>query len=170
MELGSSKWFISIVFVVLVSSIIAASGSNTKFEREYVKVNGFNVSFQLNQTHDFKVDQGNGINGSVTIRTFDGSMTVDIYRYPTPRSMNSTWVNEGIAREQELKLPSETIEVDKSQGYYLIYNNNGYPMFIVFYIPDLINGKTNTGVTIVSNLPLYETADLLRTIHVVEMG
>ena len=164
MNLGS-KQFIAIVFVVLVSSIIAASGSDTKVGREYAKVNGFNVSFQLNETHDFKVNQSDGINGSVAIRTFNGSMIVNIFRYPTPRSINSTWVNDYIA-SFSVNNTVQAIEVDKGQGICVIGNDKGSPWFVVLYDPDLTNGKVNVVAVIISNLPLYETADLLRTIHV----
>ena len=104
-------------------------------EREYVQVNDFNVSFDLNQTHDTVIDAGNGINGSVAIRTFDGSMICNLFRYPEPLSVNSTWLQENLAVIPRNGAPAEQIEVDSSQGVLLILmsNDTGKPIKGAFY-------------------------------------
>jgi hypothetical protein len=140
----------------------------TSAEREHAKVNGFNVSFELNQTHDTVIDTGNGANGSVAIRTFDGSMTCILIRYPKPLSLNSTWLQENLIAVPRNGLPVEQIEVDKNQGIFIISmsSDTGEPIYGAIYYPDIQAGKANTFVSVTSSLPFYTTADLLRTIKV----
>lgn len=138
-------------------------------EIEYVKVNGFNVSFDLNQTHDTTVDIEDSINGSMKIRAFDGSMTCNLFRYPKTLSVNSTWVQESLIALSNAGIPAEKIEVDNNQGIFIISmsNDTGEPIYGVIYYPDIQTGKANIFVSLTSTLPFYTTADLLRTIHVV---
>ena len=137
-------------------------------EREYVQVNDFNVSFDLNQTHDSVVNNGDGVNGSLAIRTFEGSMTCNLFRYPQPLYVNSTWLQENLAIIPRNGAPAEQIEVDKKQGVLVILmsNDTGKPIKGAFYYPDMQEGKANTFVSVTSTLPFYTTADLLRTLHV----
>ena len=137
-------------------------------EREYAKVNGFNVSFDLNQTHDTVIDTGDGINGSVAIRTFDGDMTFNLVQYPKPFSVNSTWVRDNLIELQRAGVPSEKVEVDKNQGIFIIEmsNDTGRPIYGAVYYPDIKAGKASTFISVTSKLPFYTTADLLRTVHV----
>lgn len=66
-----------LIFISLAVLLIgAASGA-----AEHVKVNNFDVSFELNKTHDFKVDTKDGINGSVLIRTLDNPIEVNLIKY-----------------------------------------------------------------------------------------
>ena len=135
---------------------------------EHAKVNGFNVSFGLTQTHDVVVDPGNGINGSVTVRTFDGALTTSLIRYSKPYSVNSTWVRDGLAALFKMGIPAEQVEIDNNQGVFIISmsKDTGKPVYGELYYPDLKAGKANTFVSVTSTLPFYTTADMLRTIHV----
>jgi|GEM_PF-1484801 hypothetical protein len=137
-------------------------------EREYVQVNDFNISFNLNQTHDAVVDTGDDINGSVSIRTFEGSMTCNLFRYPKPLTVNSTWLQQNLAVLPRSGVPAEQIEVDNSQGVLVILmsNDTGKPIKGAFFYPDMQKGEANAFVSITSTLPFYTTADLLRTIQV----
>ena len=140
----------------------------TSAERENVQVNDFNVSFDLNQTHDTVIDTGDGINGSVAIRTFDGSMTCNLFRYPKPLTVNSTWLRQNLAVLPRSGVPAEQIEMDNSQGVLVILmsNDTGKPIKGAFYYPEMQAGKANAFVSITSTLPFYTTADMLRTIQV----
>ena len=136
---------------------------------EHAKVNGFDVSFELNKTHDTAVDTGNGINGSATIRTFDGDLALVLYRYAKPLSVNSTWINDNlIALHSQVGVPAEQVVVDKNPAIFIVSmsKDTGKPIYNALYYPDLKAGKANTFVSITSTLPFYTTADLLRTIHV----
>jgi len=137
-------------------------------ERENAEVNGFNVSFELNQTHDTAIDTGDGINCSVAIRTFDGLMTCKLFRYPKPFPLNSTWLQENLIALPRNRVPAEQVEVDKNQGIFMISmsGDTGEPVYRAFYYPGMQGGKANTFVSVTSTLPFYTTADLLRTIHV----
>jgi hypothetical protein len=137
-------------------------------EREYAKVNGFNVSFDLNQTHDTVIDTGDGINGSVAIRTFDGYMDFSLVQYPKPLPVNSTWVRDNLIALPRAGVSSEKIEVDKNLGVFIIQmsNDTGRPIYGAVYYPDMKAGKANTFISVTSTLPFYRTADLLRTVHV----
>lgn len=151
-----------LVFVAL--ALIGAASA----EIEYAKVNDFNVSFDLNQTHDTVIDTGDGINGSVTIRAFDGSVTYNLVRYPKPLSLNSTWLRDNLIALPTNGVPAEQIEIDKQQGIFIISmsNDTGEPIYGVIYYPEIQSGKTNTFVSITSTLPIYTTVDLLKTMHV----
>ena len=140
----------------------------TSAEREYVQVNDFNVSFDLNQTHDTVIDTGDGINGSVAIRTFDGSMTCNLFRYPKPLTVNSTWLQENLAAIPRNGAPAEQIAIDNSQGVLVILmsNDTGKPIKGAFYYPDMQGAKANAFISVTSTLPFYTTADLLRTLQV----
>ena len=137
-------------------------------ERENAEANGFNVSFDLNQTHDTAIDTGNGINGSVSIRTFDGSMTCNLFRYPKPLSLNATWLKDNLIALPRNGVPAEQIEVDKNQGIFIISmsSDTGEPIYGAIYYPNIQAGKANTFVSVTSSLPFYTTANLLRTIKV----
>jgi hypothetical protein len=151
--------------LILVALMLIGVGSA---EREHAKVNEFNVSFDLNQSHDTVVDTGDGINGSVTIRTFDGNMAYSLFRYPKPLSVNSTWVQDNLIALSRMGVPTEQVEVDKNQGIFIISmsNDTGRPIYGAIYYPDMKAGKANTFVSVTSTLPFYTTADLIRTIHV----
>ena len=71
------------------------------------KFNWFNVSFELNQTHDVVVDPGNGVNGTLTVRTFDGALTTSLIRYSKPYSVNSTWVQDRLTGLFKAGVPTE---------------------------------------------------------------
>lgn len=135
---------------------------------EHAKVNGFNVSFELSQTHDAVVDHGNGVNGTLMVRAFDGALTTSLIRYSKPYSVNSTWVQDGLAAIFKLGIPVEQIEIDNNQGIFItsMSKDTGKPVYEALYYPDLKAGKANTFVSVTSTLPFYTTADLLRTIHV----
>lgn len=135
---------------------------------EHASINGFNVSFDLNKTHDVVTDQGNGINGSITIRTFDGSLTTNFVRYPKPYPVNSTWVQDDLVSLARLGIPAEPLVIDNNQGVMIISisKDTGKPIYGVLSYPGMKAGKTNTFVSIVSSLPFYTTSDLLRTIHI----
>jgi hypothetical protein len=137
-------------------------------ERENSEVNEFNISFDLKQTHDTVIDKGDGINGSVVIRTFEGTLTYNFFRYPKPLSLNSTWLRDNLIALPTNGVPAEQIEVDKNQGIFLISmsSDTGEPIYGVIYYPDMQAGKATTFVSVTSTLPLYTTADLLRTINV----
>lgn len=151
---------LALIFVALVLIGMASA--------EHAKVNGFNVSFELNQTHDVVVDKGDGINGSLTVRTFEGALTTNLIRYPKTSSVNSTWIQDGLISMSSSGVPAEPQEIDKNQGILLIpmSKDTGRPIYRTLYYPDLKAGKANTFVLITSTLPFYTTADLLRTIHV----
>lgn len=135
---------------------------------EHAKVNGFNVSFELSQTHDIAADPGNGTNGTLMIRTFDGALTTNLIRYPKPYSVNSTWVRDGLTALFKNGFSAESITIDKEQGIFIISmsKDTGKPVYGAIYYPDLTAGKANTFVSVTSTLPFYTTADLLRTMHV----
>jgi len=151
-----------LVFVAL--ALIGAASA----ESEYAKVNDFNVSFDLNQTHDTVIDTDDGINGSVTIRAFDGSVTYNLVRYPKPLSLNSTWLRDNLIALPTNGVPAEQIEIDKQQGIFIISmsNDTGEPIYGAIYYPEIQSGKANTFVSITSTLPIYTTVDLLKTMHV----
>lgn len=140
----------------------------TSAEREYAQVNDFNVSLDLNQTHDTVIDAGDGINGSVAIRTFDGSITCNLFRYPEPLKLNSTWLRENLAALPANGVPAEEIEVDQNRGILIVSmsSDTGEPIYGTVYYPDIKEGKANAFVSITSTLPFYTTADILRTLQV----
>ena len=137
-------------------------------EREYAKVNEFNVSFELNKTHDVVIDAGNSINGSLAIRTFEGTLTISLIQYPKPHSVNSTWLRDGLIGLSNMGAPAEAVEIDKSQSIFIISmsRDTGRPVYGALYYPDLNAGKASRFISISSTLPFYTTADLLRTIQV----
>jgi len=137
-------------------------------EREYAKVNGFNVSFDINQSHDTVIDTGDGINGSLAIRTFEGSFTYYLVQYPKPLLLNSTWLSDNLIALSTNGIPAEQIDVDTIKGIFIISmsNDTGEPIYGVIYYPYIQAGKTNTFVSVTSTLPFYTTADLLRTIKI----
>jgi hypothetical protein len=138
-------------------------------EREYAQVNDFNVSFNLNQTHDAVIDIGDGINGSVSIRTFDGSITCNLFRYPEPLKLNSTWLRENLAALPKKGVPGEEIEVDKEKALLIISmsGDTGEPIYGAMYYPEIREEKASAFISITSTLPFYTTADLFRTIEVI---
>jgi len=154
---------LALILVALMLIGVASAGV------EHAKVNGFNVSFELNQTHDVVVDPGNGVNGTLTVRTFDGALTTSFIRYSKPSSVNSTWVRDGLIALFKIGIPAEQLEIDNNQGVFIISmsKDTGKPVYGALYYPDLKTGKANTFVSITSTLPFYTTADLLRTVHVV---
>lgn len=141
----------------------------TSAEREYVKVNQFNVSFDLNQTHDVIVDQGDGINGSAKIRTFDGSFTIYPAKYQKAIPINYTWTIEDWAELSSLNILGEIAEIDGHKGIIYINSVNMKPQYAAFYHPDIQEehpSETNFAVSITSDLSFYATSDLIRSIHV----
>ena len=68
--------------------------------------------------------------------------------------------------EQALNHPAQLIEIDNQVAVFFALNTNGSPTYCVIYYSDVKDGKSNTWADIASNLPFYETADLLRAIHV----
>jgi hypothetical protein len=140
----------------------------TSAEHENIEVNDFIVSFDLNKTHDTVSDTGDGINGSVAIRTFEGSFTCNLIRYPKPLSLNSTWLRDNLIALPTNGIPAEQIEVDRSQGIFIISmsSDTGKPIYGAFFYPDLQAGNASAFVSVTSTLPVYTTADLLRTFHV----
>jgi hypothetical protein len=153
---------LALILVALMLIGVASAGL------EHAKVNGFNVSFDLSQTHDVVVDSGNGVNGTLTVRTFDGALTTSLIRYSKPYSVNSTWVQDDLVALFKLGAPAEQIGIDKNQGVFIISmsKDTGKPVYGALYYPDLKAGKANTFVSVTSTLPFYTTADLLRTMHV----
>jgi len=136
-------------------------------ERENVQVNDFNISFDLNKTHDTAIDKGDGINGSVVIRTFEGSITCELFRYPKPLQLNSTWIEENLAGWPRNGHPAEQIVVDGSQGIFVVgMSNDGKPAYRAMFYPDVKEREVTAFVSIISTLPFYTTADFLRTIKV----
>jgi hypothetical protein len=148
--------------IVVVLTLIGMASA------EHASVNGFNVSFALNQTHDIAIDQGNTINGSITIRTFDGSLTTNLIRYPKPFSVNLTWVDDDLNALSSLGLAAEPLEIDNNHGVLIISTSKdtGKPIYGALYYPDLKAGKANTFVSITSTLPFYTTSDTIRAMHV----
>lgn len=137
-----------LIFITLILVEISSA------EREYVKVNEFNVSFELNQTHDFKVNSDNGINGSIKINTSDGFLILTLSRDST--SAPKTWAQDFIRFLGTSW--TELIEIDGGKGVLFSYP----PKYLVLYYPD-----PKVGITIGSyGLPLNTTADFLRSIHV----
>ena len=153
---------LAMILVALMFVGVASAGL------EHAKVNGFNVSFELSQTHDVVVDPGNGVNGTLVVRTFDGALTTSLIRYPKPSSVNSTWVRDGLAALFKIGVPAESTTIDKNQGILIISvsKDTGKPVYGALYYPDLKAGKANTFVSVTSTLPFYTTADLFRSMHV----
>jgi hypothetical protein len=151
---------ISVALLVLIG---VASAEQTK-----TKINAFNVSFELNKTHDIVVDPGDNTNGSITIRTFDGALTATLIRYPQSHSVNSTWVQDGLVSLLNMGIPAEPQVIDNKSGVLIISTSKdtGRPIYGVLYYPDMKGGKATAFVSISSTLPFYATADLLRTIHI----
>ncbi len=151
-----------LIFVALMLIGVASA------DRENAQVNDFTISFDLNKTHDTVIDTGNGINGSVEIRTFEGSITCNLFRYPKPLPLNSTWLKDNLAMFSRNGAPAEQIEIDGDQGIFIVSmsGDTGEPIYGAMYYPDVEKGKANTFVSITSTLPFYTTADFLRTVQV----
>jgi hypothetical protein len=95
-------------------------------------------------------------------------MICNLFRYPEPLTVNSTWLQQNLAVLPRNGVPAEQIKVDNSQGVLVILmsNDTGKPIKEAFYYPSMQDGKASALVSITSTLPFYTTADLLRTIQV----
>ena len=135
---------------------------------ESVKINGFNISYTAILVHNCAPDNGDGTNGSVKISTPDsGNMTIYLTKFPKALSLGSMWAQDLVSSLwQNLGIPAEIIEIDGSQGVIGFNNVKGKTSYNVVYYPDLNAGKASTRVSITSDMPFYETPDLIRTIHV----
>lgn len=135
---------------------------------EFVKINGFNVSYTAILIHNCAPDNGDGTNGSVNISTPEsGNMKIYLTKFPKPLSLNSMWAQDLVSSlRQNLGIPAEMIEIDGSQGVIGFNNVKGKPSYNVVYYPDLNAGKAKTSVSISSDMSFYATSDLIRTIHV----
>jgi hypothetical protein len=129
-------------------------------EREYMEVNNINISVELNQTHDAKIWNGienskDGINATARVRTLDGAVLIYVTRYPAPIKAQSP--TSGITEYIEVDGRRALFSVEQGPQYYASY----YPNCVDYYCHNV-----TVAVLIMSELPFYATADLLRTINI----
>lgn len=151
------------LILILVALMLVGNASS---EREYVNVNGFNVSFELFLPHEISTKSFDGLNGTLTIDAVGSSVNFLLTKYPKPRSLNSTWAKDSVDSLEYLGRPAELILIDGRQGV-IALPTEGNHRYDVIYYPGLDAGKTSVCVGILSDLPFNLTADLLNSIHVV---
>jgi hypothetical protein len=143
-----------LVFIILTLLLIGAVSAAT----ENVKVNKFDVSFDLNKTHDYKVDTRDGINGSLLIRTLDGPIEINLFKYPNSIDALTILNNK--------KGSDVTIDGLPAKNSLLLTNQSIYYMFE--YFPDLKNGKATTYalVAIGTGIDLFSAVDFLKSMQI----
>jgi hypothetical protein len=128
-------------------------------EMETVNVNNFKVSFELNKTHDYKLDTKDGFNGSLLIRTFDGPIEISLFKYPY--SIDAlTLLNN--------KKGSDIIIDGHPAKNSMLLTDQSAAFNIVEYYPDLINGKATTYalVGIGTGIDLFNAVEFLKSLHI----
>ncbi len=165
--------------IVLLAMLMAMASAET------MDLNSCNVTFNLSQPHEVTMPRSeisrNDIQISeidaININTTNGLVVLVITRanLTTQLSFADAFETFGgdLWREDT---PVNTIEIDNSTGWYQINYISGIPVYtIVYYIQnpsgaDFFRAPTGTKMTIccmtLSTLPLYDTADFLRSLHI----
>ena len=143
---------------VLVALVLLLIGV-TSAESEHVKVNNFDVSFELNKTHDYKVNTEDGFNGSLLIRTLDGPIEINLFKYPNSIDASTILNNKKGSDVTIDGLPAKNS---------LLLTNQAAAYQLVEYYPDLKNGKATTYavVAIGSGIDLFSVVDFLKSLQI----
>jgi hypothetical protein len=144
-----------VILIVIAVMLIGAASA----ERENVKVNNFDVSFELNKTHDYKIDTNDGINGSILIRTLDNPIEISLVKYQKDLD----------AAKQLNNSRASDIMVDGLTGKnFLIVTEQGNSFYGVEYYPDLKDGKARTYalIAIGTGLDIFTAVDFLKSLHI----
>ena len=146
-----------LIFIALAVLLIGAASGAV----EHVKVNNFDVSFELNKTHDNKVDTKDGINGSVLIRTLDNPIEISLIKY----------ANNIDAAKQLKNSRAADITIDGLPAKNFLILAQGNSFYGVEYYPDLKDGKAKTYalIAIGTGLDLFTVVDFLKSLHI-EVG
>jgi hypothetical protein len=130
----------------LVSSILVGCAMA---EREHVQVGQFNISFEMNNTHEIK-----NVEDGIDIRTFDGTVSVIV-----AEDKSGTSTLDDLLDLLDLGYNRvEKIQVDGKDARMISFISGGY---IVLYYP-----QPGWVTQVYSKLPMIETSDFLKSLHV----
>ena len=118
-------------------------------EREFAQVGLFNISFEMNRTHDIKE-----IEDGIYIRTLDGNIVVDL-----GRDKSGTTNLDEFIKLTGAKHPSvETLQIDGKDARLATTIGGGY---IALYYP--LQGWI---AIVASDLSMKEIPDFFKTLHI----
>jgi len=142
-------------FIALALLLIGVASAGM----ETANVNNFKVSFDLNKTHDYKVDTKDGFNGSLLIRTLDGPIEISLFKYP--------FSIDALTQLNNMKGSDIIIDGLPAKNSLILTNQTGAYQ-IVEYFPDLKNGKATTYalVAIGTGIDLFSAADFLKSLYI----
>ena len=156
--------------LILVALILVEMASA---EIDHVEVNYFDIRFSpLRDINNVSIDPEDGLNGSVTIPTQDGSVKIDVTHFPEPTKIDPQWMGFIAAIEKMWGGKSrwvEFIEIDGTKGVLILPVSSKVESegsYETYYYLESNPGEAKAFVRITSYLPFFMTADLLRSIHV----
>jgi hypothetical protein len=127
---------------------------------ESVNVGGYNVSFNMTRPHEIVPSSGT-MNAVLTIKTFDGPASIFI------RPEEDEFFAMHIAFNESSKgnVAIERMKIDNRWGYVTMTaekdNMIGHRNYGAYYSPD-----NHTLAIISSEMPLFDTVDFLRGLHI----
>lgn len=150
--------------ITLAILILLLVGAVASAQRDYAQAGPFNVSFDINKTHEIIVDPSKNLNQTLHIKTFDGKADVTILNY----AISSSTIDLGGYTIPEIYIDNmrtydeRSIVVDDRPAYLLIsISDTSQIYYFAEYYP-----SSTCEVRLVSTLPLLDTAHLLETIHI----
>lgn len=144
-------------FAIGLVLVLFAISCNVMAKSDYVQAGQFNISFDINNIHEVEIGESNGMNQSITLKTFDGHADISTYR---PDAMSAPDRLKYLISSNKNFL-SDAIVVDGKKGVIYFQFEGSHPEYTVLYALD-----DASGVSISSTMPFLDTARLLETIHI----
>jgi hypothetical protein len=142
-------------------------------EREYIAVDGFNVSFEISEPHQVNATTierpgPNEWNDTVLIETFGGKVEIDLDKYNSPEitSMGEFMIDMPISHyiDNGGRARYDEVQIDGQDGRIGIWSDDA--IYRGFYFPGYHDGMAPARAYIESSLSFYDTADFLRSLHI----
>ena len=168
-----------LIFILLAMLLMATASAET------LNVNDCNVTFNISQPHEVTMPRSDISRNDTRVSEIDlinisstkGLLIMVITRTNLTTQLGFADALE--AADSDLwgrDTPINTIEIDNSTGWYMINYMNGTPVYTIYYYiqnpsgADFVRAPTGTEMTIcsiiISTLPLYDTTDFLRSLHI----
>ena len=128
--------------------VLALLGS-VSAEKEFAKAGLFNISFEMNATHEIKE-----IEDGIYIRTLDGNIAVDVNRDKSGASNLDAFIKLALPHESSV----EKLQIDGKDARLINVLEGGY---VVLYYP-----RTGWCAMIISDLSMKEIPDFFKTLHI----
>jgi hypothetical protein len=151
---------------------------------ESINVSNYNIVFNMSQTYEVTMPQSEMFRNGTGVRTIDMIsinasngyvvMVIGTSNFTDQRSVADVFETLLTTMGTDEYAFPHSIDIDNKKGWYAVYYTDHIPSYVItYYIIAPLgtdyytepNGAT-AFVLILSSMPLYDTADFFRTLHI----